>query len=133
MGSCPEIVMGKALFYCFKCSRLLREDDLEKGRAFRIGDRVACEDCAGAIPGAIHARPAVTPPAIHRPRSSSQRVPVSPATPRAPLPPPPPRRSVLPYVILGAVALLLIIVVAVATSGRSRGAPPPPVESPDRR
>ena len=123
--------MGKALFYCFKCSRLIREDELDKGRAFRIGDRVACEDCAKSMPGGVPVRPTATPPAF-RPRSSSQRVPVPPNTPRSAYPPPPPARpSILPYIIVGGIALLLIIVVAVASSGRSRGggAPSPPPRS----
>jgi hypothetical protein len=125
--------MGKALFYCFKCSRLLREADLEKGQAFRIGDSVACRVCSTSIPGAIPDRPAATPPAVPRPRSSSQRVPVTTGTPRAPLPSAR-RTSAVPYVVAGGAAFLLVVVVAVSSRPRSASAPAPsppaPVERP---
>jgi hypothetical protein len=38
--------MGKAIHYCFRCSVLLREDDFARGKAFRVGDSVACRTCA---------------------------------------------------------------------------------------
>ena len=60
-----------AYSYCFKCSVLLREKDFAKGKAFKVGENVACAACAGDVP---------RPPAekkrdtAARPRPTSVRV-----------------------------------------------------------
>ncbi len=105
--------MGKALFYCFKCSRLLREDDLDRGKAFRVGDRVACGECAKSIPELQNAAP--PPP---KPRSSSQHLRVPSYTPSRPTPAlSPSRRNPLPFVVGGAALLVLAVVGALLSSG----------------
>jgi len=38
--------MGKSLAYCYKFSKLIREEEFAKGKAFNLGDRVSCADCA---------------------------------------------------------------------------------------
>src|SRR5688572_32066135 len=40
-----------AYSYCFKCSVLLREKDFANGKAFKVGENVACAKCAtGLVP-----------------------------------------------------------------------------------
>src|SRR5437016_6235341 len=38
--------MGRAISYCYKCSSRVREEDFDRGKAFVVGDRVACAACA---------------------------------------------------------------------------------------
>jgi hypothetical protein len=59
--------MGRAIFYCFQCSKRVSDHDLDAGTAFRVGERILCGDCA--------------PPGTKL-TSSSKKIPI-----------PPPRRS----------------------------------------
>jgi hypothetical protein len=51
--------MGRAIFYCYKCSVLLKEADFEKGLAFRSGDRVACAACMPEAPPKLQSTRAI--------------------------------------------------------------------------
>ena len=62
--------MGKSLTYCFKCSRLIREEEFVKGKAFNLGDRVCCSACAretGAVVVPGEAPPPPPPPPMPTP------------------------------------------------------------------
>jgi len=38
--------MGRAITYCVQCSKRVSDTDLETAKAFRVGDRILCKDCA---------------------------------------------------------------------------------------
>jgi hypothetical protein len=76
-----------AYSYCFKCSVLLREKDFAKGKAFKIGENVACDKCAAGLmpPPAAPEKKRETAP---RARATSVRVKAIDAAYSAPAPDP---------------------------------------------
>src|SRR5215204_2507207 len=60
--------MGKAIVYCQTCGKNLREEDFDRGRAFKIDNRPYCADCRPAVP---EPEPVPSPPR----RSSTERIP----------------------------------------------------------
>jgi hypothetical protein len=119
--------MGKAIHYCFRCSVLLREDDFAKGKAFRVGDTVACRTCAP--PERVKAfREATARGARVLATSSSAMLRTLPDGSASSAPGSPPllsrKRLILGLAgaaILGVLGLALVL-------GRSRGGPIPPSE-----
>jgi hypothetical protein len=112
-------LMGKSLSYCFKCSKLIREEEFVKGKAFNLGDRVSCAACAREV-GAV------------APRGAS-------GAPAPPPPPPTPRTKVVVIrevaapspsrtpIAIGAFAVFLIViggVVAMTRTTEPSAAPP---------
>ena len=47
--------MGKETYYCYRCQSRVTSDDLEKGGAKKLGNRIACVECAD---GLVAPRPA---------------------------------------------------------------------------
>lgn len=95
--------------YCFKCSVLLREKDFGAGKAFRIGENVACAQCAtGLMPGGLPP-PEKKPDTTKKNRGTSIRLKSVEA--RIPEPPPPARPKAL--LIAGAGGLLVLLAVVV--------------------
>src|SRR2546426_10800771 len=41
--------MGHAITYCYKCSTRILEEDFARGKAFYVGDHVACAACAPQV------------------------------------------------------------------------------------
>ncbi len=85
--------------YCFKCSVLLREKDFAKGKAFKIGENVACAKCATGL------MPAGPPPAEKKRETASRPRPATVRVQDVDVDPPPPRRSRL--IVAGAAGLVL--------------------------
>ncbi len=120
--------MGQEIFYCWKCKSLLRGKDFEKGKAFRIGDQVSCDECAAELGGAPPprpARPAAVDPLLLSGDSTKTRLPAAPGkTPRrgtAALS----RNSNAGLIVGGAAGGLILLVVAVAAlSGKKPPAAP---------
>jgi hypothetical protein len=129
--------VGQEIFYCWKCKSLVRSRDLEKGKAVREGDQVACEECAGDSKAAL---PTTTP----KPVPAVDPVLLSGETPRsrmvAAVPGKTPRRGTAAakggsgagiYIGVGIGAVILLVVIAAAASGGKPQRPPaaaPPSE-----
>lgn len=115
--------------YCFKCSVLLREKDFAAGKAFRVGENVACASCAtGLIPGGLPT-PEKKPDTSKRNRGTSIRLKSVEARISEPPPPPAPARPKA-LLIAGASGILaLIIVVAWILLPREKPPEPPPSSS----
>jgi hypothetical protein len=115
--------LGKSLTYCFKCSRLIREEEFVKGKAFNLGDRYSCSDCAREV-GAVVAPgggPAPAPPPPMPPSTSRTKVVVIREPGKA--------KPMMP-VVVGAILVAGILIAAVTgLSDRTEPpAPPPPRE-----
>lgn len=135
--------MGKAILYCFKCSSILREDDFARGKAVRVGDNVACADCAPEVPIPVPELPA-------KKHVSSARVPAGgrPGSSQSirRLPDPDPDRRKLLLIGAAGAAVLVVLVILLLSSGNKPAettstpvpspAPPgprPPADGPDRK
>src|SRR5688500_19636797 len=46
--------MGQAIYYCFRCSKQLRDVHFDQGKAYKIEQTVCCDECA---PEAIRSLP----------------------------------------------------------------------------
>jgi hypothetical protein len=123
--------MGKAIVYCQTCGKNLREEDFDRGRAFKIDNRPYCADCRPAAPDP---EPAPSPPR----RSSSERIPaVRPAkdrpgsTGRIPKAQAAPGQNPALLWISIAVLAAVVVLVAVLMSNRTEPREPlPPVVTP---
>jgi hypothetical protein len=135
--------MGRAIFYCYRCSVRLSEEALEKGKAFKAGDRVVCLACApGAgvspTPKPMRAGPSTT--AMRRgPASARIAAPEAPEE-EADVPPPPSKRKLLLLVGSGAGVLAVVVLVLVLSLGgkappapSAPPAPPPVAEEPKKK
>jgi hypothetical protein len=102
--------MGRAISYCYKCSTRVREEDFERGKAFVVGDRVACAACA---PEMKQASPPAPPP-VRGPDSSAKHSRISAATgqKQSPAPGKPPG-----IWIAAGVGILVFVVAGIALSG----------------
>jgi hypothetical protein len=113
--------MGRPIVYCDACGVLLRDEEFERGRAFTVENRSYCLACRPE--GAPAAAPRAASP------SSSQRIPVTGATPRralAAVAPPRRKASALPWIAVGgAVGLVGLLALASMSAG-----PPSPPEPP---
>ena len=121
--------MGRAITYCVQCSKRVSETDLETGKAFRIGDRILCKDCA---PASARVQTTKKVPRSRDHGTSvtlkTQKTPVAPV-PAAPEAAPDPRKKkILIGAAAGAVAVLLLVLVLVLAR---RGAPPAVALPPD--
>ena len=110
--------MGRALNYCYKCSRLIREEEFAKGKAFNLGDRVSCAACAREV-GAVVAPGAGPPPPQPAPTPRTKVVVIrEPAKAKPAL-----------FIALGAFVLgVLVIAAVIAVPGNSE--PPSTVPAP---
>jgi hypothetical protein len=126
--------MGKAIFYCHKCSARLREDDFDRGKAVMVENHAACIGCAP--PGT----PSPAPRAARgAPSGAAQpRLTASAAVPTARLPKAPSRAL---WVIAGGAVILVLILAGVFLSrsgsptpegGSSTTQAPPAVVDPPR-
>ncbi|MBI3857773.1 MAG: hypothetical protein HY293_18990, partial [Planctomycetes bacterium] len=114
--------MGRAIFYCVQCSKRISDLDLEKGKAFRIGERILCSTCA---PESAKNQTFKRTTAVNRKNSSTsgalRKVTAPLATP--PPAPAPARRN--PVLLFGAAGAVLVFIVIVAVFlFRGRVAPP---------
>jgi hypothetical protein len=121
--------MGRAITYCFQCSKRVSDADLDTGKAYRVGDRIFCRDCA---PESAKIQ---TTKKVQRPKEFSTSVtlktqpkPAEPAPPPGTAPAAGRRRTLLLAGAVGAAAVLVVIVVVLMSRG---GAPPPPPPSVD--
>jgi hypothetical protein len=124
--------MGQAIYYCFRCSKQLRDVHLDQGKAYKIAQSVCCAECA---PEAIRSLPPdqvqlllkeisgrgkkASSPAIATPRParSSQVAPIR-------------SSSKLPLIGAALGGVGLVILAAVLMSG---GHPAPPPPEPEKR
>jgi len=119
--------MGRAIFYCFQCSKRVSDSDLDAGKAFRIGERIQCGECAP--PGTKPTASSKKMPAVQAPRKSGSTSVVL-RNVIAPLATPPPARSPVARpkrtLLLAGIggAVLLVTVVGVFFVFK-RGTPPP--------
>ena len=98
--------MGREIVYCCRCSTRLTSEDFDKGKAVRLGNRVACGKCALDLMPAAPRKP--KPPV--RPAARTKNIPVPGPTPTSA-----PRslaRSRKLLFISGAAALASVLVVA---------------------
>lgn len=59
--------MGRAIFYCVKCSTRVSEADLDSGKAFRTGDQIFCRKCVPeALKSSSQMMSAQSRPKTHR-------------------------------------------------------------------
>ncbi len=139
-GPCRS--MGQEIVYCAKCASRILSSDFDKGRAFRIGNRTLCKDCA------LEEAPGLSADELRRASQETPRggTPLPAATPREPLPAVTPRScsravdsgpSTKTLRVLGlcggGLLLVLLVVFAVGGSSRQRRLPPsPPAPSPSR-
>src|ERR1043166_2296420 len=130
--------MGKSISYCYKCSSLLREDDFDRGKAFRDGDRVVCAACAPGLRDSTTQLPAKAAPTRISRRGPSTRLP----TVKTPLAFPVPEgleakpqgRSKSPMIlgVAGGGVALLGILLFFAFSKNPATAPVPPAPEPEK-
>lgn len=122
--------MGQEILYCSRCQTRLMGNDLERGTAIRVGNTVACKDCA---PEVLLALPPEQRPQTPKPRKTSTgRIPIirppsssSTATraaarrddPPPPRPPPPSKTNL--HVGIGIGVAVLVLGLAAMMSGGS--------------
>ncbi len=134
--------MGQEIVYCYRCQTRLMGSDFEKGKAFRVGAQVSCEDCVRGLFSSLP--PAQIDAEIDRLKGnqvgtkkgiSSTRVPaVRNSGPESTAkikvaPAPESAKSKLPL-ILGALAVLAAVILAVVASSRGGPAPSRMAEDP---
>lgn len=128
--------MGQEIVYCVKCQNRLIGSDFERGKAFKIGSKVSCFDCAlellsdfpdpqaerermkrAVVRGGGNSSITSSQLKVQRPESpSSPRIPA--ATHRLPVAEPAPRSSSTPlWIGIGAVGAAIILGFAIALSG----------------
>jgi hypothetical protein len=116
--------MGRAIYYCFQCSKRVSDNDLDSGTAFRIGERILCIACAppGTKPTSSKRIP-VAPPRKSDSSSGAMRTsrPVA-----APPPPPPAEDGRKRLFLIGGIVAAVVVVIAGILLTR-KGAPPPTV------
>lgn len=113
--------MGQAIYYCYNCGKLLRDAQLEQGKAFRVGENVACEACAPDSARASRGGKRASSPSLTTPRPRASQTAIVPAKPASKLP--------LIGAALGGGGLVLLILVLVS-GGSSPKPPAPPPEAP---
>jgi hypothetical protein len=151
--------MGQEIFYCAKCAIRILSSDIEKGKAFRIGNQTVCKDCAPEVapglsteelqlasrktpPGGtpLPAPPSREPLSSFTPRSMPRvgGTPAPTATRRAVVEAAPPRsRKPLVLGLIGGGIVLLLVVIVLALSGEPSKSPPrvevpPPTRPPEK-
>lgn len=139
--------MGQEISYCAKCAIRILSSDIEKGKAFRIGNQTVCKDCAPQV------APGLSAEELRLASSKTPRrgMPLPAPTPREPLPsitprggtridsgPPsktrraiseaarPPSKNYLALGLAGGGFVLLLVVLGLALGGRAPAPPPPP-------
>jgi hypothetical protein len=146
--------MGQEISYCAKCAIRILSSDIEKGKAFRIGNQTVCKDCAPQVAPGLSAEE-LRLASSRTPRGGTPlpapvpREPVSSITPRAmprvggtpALPgtrravveaaPPLPKKPLILGLIGGGVVLLLVVI-GLALGGKA-SVPPPPTGAPGPR
>ncbi len=118
--------MGRAIFYCHKCSILLRDSDFQKGRAFREGDRVACAACA---PEAAE-RATTTRTVAPRRSETTTRTPRLPTRPVPLAEERPARRGLFLLAAGGAAGVILLSAILLLVFGKEDAPPPAPAPPP---
>ena len=118
--------MGQEIVYCARCLQRLTGGDFEKGKAKRLGSRVACLECyphvlAGLDP---EERARLEEPAPASPPSSRRLPPRAPSTTSLRAPSSPPPRNPLPWILAGAAAV--VAVGGLVLTSRSSPGPNPP-------
>jgi hypothetical protein len=118
--------MGRAIFYCFQCSKRVSDSDLDAGKAFRIGERILCGACAppGTSPTPSSKKIQIPPPRKSGSTSVVLRSVVAPLATPPPQRPPEKRPNRLVLRAGAAGAAVLVVIVALFFVFR-RGAPPP--------
>jgi len=121
--------MGREIVYCFKCQRRVMGDELDKGTAYQVGNKITCSGCAVHLLETLPAREKEQLLAkMFRETKDRQSgpgkrsaAPPSSSTPRAPLPPPAPvrrpggmRLGVIVGLALGVLVGAVAIVVALS-------------------
>src|SRR5262245_24552367 len=119
--------MGRAIFYCVQCSRRVSDSDFDSGKAFRLGERILCGDCAP--PGTM---PTPSSKKIPAPARKNPGASITPRSFPAPLVHPPPSSQIGARIrrllIVGGVAIAIVVGI-VAFLNLRRDAPTPlPVE-----
>jgi hypothetical protein len=107
--------MGRAITYCVQCSKRVTEADLESGKAFRVGDRILCRDCA---PESARVQ---TTQKVHKPHELGTSAALK-AQPQPPSEEPPDLRKKTLLIGGGAAAVAVVLLVAVLAL---RGGPAP--------
>lgn len=119
--------MGQAIYYCFNCSKQLREVQFDQGKAFRLGEKVCCEACAPESVKKSARAKKISSPSIQTPKPMrSSQISIAPAKSSSKLP--------LIGAALGGAGLVLLLIVVF--SGGSPPAPPPeppPVAAPTKK
>jgi hypothetical protein len=124
--------MGKAI-YCQTCGKSLREEDFDRGRAFRQENSNFCADCRPELaatapreptPPSTARRPALRPPDAEKPGSTAK-------LPKVQGQDTPERRKPLLWISAVVVAVVVVLaVIVVSTVGDIRETPPPFVAPP---
>src|SRR5262245_10828304 len=131
--------MGQEILYCYKCQTRLLGSEFEKGKAFKVGDKATCAECAKELFGSLPEVPkSDTPPKISSsyrlsPIASDSPAKAKPATARAGSPAP--KKSANGLIIGGIVGVIvLLLLVAMAMNSGSgptvRREPAPPAPKP---
>jgi len=127
--------MGQEILYCSRCQTRLMGNDLERGTAIRVGNTVACKDCA---PEVLLALPPEQRPQTPKPRKTSTgRIPIirppsgvsSRASARREEPPPPPKSNANVWIGVGVGGVALVLLLAMMSSGGSDRSRPRETES----
>ena len=120
--------MGQAIVYCARCLQRLTGGDFEKGKARRLGARVACSDCYPHVLAGLDPEERARLEAAAPATASTRRIPVRPAPSTTSLRAPTSTfRNPWPMIlVLGAVAVAAAGALLVPRSSAPPPVPPPP-------